>query len=110
MSFPLSRQDWKRRRPRTSFRGKEWLRSAPFIFRRAGKRAMARHHLVLGEFFAMQMLIAARRAETAAAPGKAHCGSGALLEKFLKLLPFELTAAQQKVIAEIRRDLCRIIR
>ncbi|MBX6324718.1 MAG: DEAD/DEAH box helicase [Chthoniobacterales bacterium] len=68
-------------------------------------RDAARHHLVLGEFFAMQMLIAARRAETAAAPGKAHCGSGALLEKFLKLLPFELTAAQQKVIAEIRRDL-----
>ena len=68
-------------------------------------RDAARHHLVLGEFFAMQLLIAARRAETAAAPGKAHCGSGALLEKFLKLLPFELTAAQQKVIAEIRRDL-----
>jgi superfamily II DNA or RNA helicase/REP element-mobilizing transposase RayT len=28
-----------------------------------------------------------------------------LLEKFLKALPFELTAAQRKVIAEIRRDL-----
>jgi len=68
-------------------------------------RDAARNHLVLGEFFAMQMLIAARRAETAAMPGKVHCGSGALLEKFLKSLPFELTAAQQKVIAEIRRDL-----
>ena len=36
---------------------------------------------------------------------EAHCGSGELLEKFLKALPFELTGAQRKVIAEIRRDL-----
>ena len=37
--------------------------------------------------------------------GEAHCGSGALLDKFLKTLPFQLTGAQLKVIAEIRRDL-----
>jgi RecG-like helicase/REP element-mobilizing transposase RayT len=65
----------------------------------------AREHLVLSEFFAMQMLIAARRFESSARPGQAHCGPGALLEQFLKTLPFELTAAQRKVISEIRRDL-----
>ncbi len=68
-------------------------------------RDAAREHLVLSEFFAMQMLIASRRFESSARGGQAHCGSGALLEKFLKGLPFELTAAQRKVISEIRRDL-----
>src|SRR5215813_1275049 len=68
-------------------------------------RDTAREHLVLSEFFAMQMLIASRRFESSARPGQTHCGSGALLDKFLKALPFELTAAQRKVVSEIRRDL-----
>jgi len=68
-------------------------------------RDAAREHLVLSEFFAMQMLIASRRFNSSARSGHAHCGSGALLDKFLKALPFELTAAQGKVISEIRRDL-----
>jgi ATP-dependent DNA helicase RecG len=65
----------------------------------------ARECLVLSEFFAMQMLIASRRADSSIRMGDAHCGSGALLDKFLKALPFQLTSAQLKVIAEIRRDL-----
>jgi RecG-like helicase/REP element-mobilizing transposase RayT len=65
----------------------------------------AREHLVLTEFFMMQMLIASRRAETAIRQGEKHCGSGVLLDRFLASLPFELTAAQSKVIEEIRRDL-----
>jgi len=69
------------------------------------ERDSAREHLVLSEFFAMQMLIASRRADASIRGGQAHCGSGALLDKFLKSLPFELTGAQRKVIAEIRRDL-----
>jgi hypothetical protein len=68
-------------------------------------RNAAREHLVLSEFFAMQMLIASRRFRVIRPIGAAHCGSGTLLEKFLKALPFELTAAQRKVISEIRRDL-----
>ena len=68
-------------------------------------RDAAREHLVLSEFFAMQMLIASRRADSSIRVGEAHCGSGALLDKFLKVLPFQLTGAQSKVIAEIRRDL-----
>ncbi len=65
----------------------------------------AREHLVLSEFFAMQMLIGSRRAESQVRVGAAHCGGGELLEKFLRSLPFELTDAQGKVITEIRRDL-----
>jgi ATP-dependent DNA helicase RecG len=68
-------------------------------------RDAARECLVLSEFFAMQMLIASRRADSSMRMGEAHCGSGALLDKFLKVLPFQLTDAQLKVIAEIRRDL-----
>ena len=68
-------------------------------------RDAAREHLVLSEFFAMQLLIASRRTDASIRAGHAHCGSGALLDRFLNSLPFELTGAQQKVIAEIRRDL-----
>jgi ATP-dependent DNA helicase RecG len=68
-------------------------------------RDSARKHLVLSEFFAMQMLIASRRSESSIRMGESHCGPGALLDKFLKALPFDLTGAQLKVIGEIRRDL-----
>jgi ATP-dependent DNA helicase RecG len=70
-----------------------------------GQRESAREHLVLSEFFAMQMLIASRRTDASIRIGHAHSGSGALFNKFVKSLPFELTGAQHKVIAEIRRDL-----
>lgn len=68
-------------------------------------RDAAREHLVLSEFFAMQLLIASRRFESSSRAGEAHCGRGELLEKFVRALPFELTKAQSKVIDEIRRDL-----
>jgi len=68
-------------------------------------RDAARDHLVLSEFFAMQMLIASRRTEAQARVSAAHSGRGELMDKFLRSLPFELTSAQTKVIAEIRRDM-----
>ena len=68
-------------------------------------RDAAREHLVLSEFFAMQMLIASRRSESSIRIGESHCGPGTLLDKFLNALPFKLTGAQLKVIEEIRRDL-----
>jgi ATP-dependent DNA helicase RecG len=67
--------------------------------------AQAREHLVLSEFFAMQMMIASRRFASSMRTGEPHCGSGKLLEKFLRGLPFDLTAAQERVIEELRRDL-----
>jgi len=68
-------------------------------------RDVAREHLVLSEFFAMQMLIASRRSESSIRIGESHCGPGTLRDKFLNALPFKLTGAQLKVIEEIRRDL-----
>lgn len=68
-------------------------------------RDAAREHLIFSEFFAMQMLIAARRSATSLRSGRAHCGPGAVLEKFLRGLPFDLTDAQVRVIDELRGDL-----
>ncbi|HXQ02116.1 MAG TPA: ATP-dependent DNA helicase RecG, partial [Candidatus Udaeobacter sp.] len=68
-------------------------------------RDAAQEHLVLTEFFAMQMLIASRRADASKRRGEKHCGAGELLDRFLKSLPFQLTGAQSKVIHEIRHDL-----
>ncbi|MFN2475737.1 MAG: DEAD/DEAH box helicase, partial [Chthoniobacterales bacterium] len=68
----------------------------------------ARQHLVFSEFFEMQMAIASRRAELATRTGEAHCGSGELLERFLRALPFDLTDAQARVLAEVRRDLASV--
>jgi len=65
----------------------------------------AREHLVFSEFFAMQMMIAARRSAVMSRSGQVHAGAGALTEKFLRGLPFDLTTAQDRVIAEVRRDL-----
>ncbi|HEX3818438.1 MAG TPA: helicase-related protein, partial [Chthoniobacterales bacterium] len=66
----------------------------------------ARATLVFEEFFALQMLIAARRARSRARPGEPHCGEGKLLERFLEALPFRLTNSQLRVIEEVRGDLC----
>ena len=68
-------------------------------------RDTAREHLVLAEFFAMQILIGTRRSETANRTVEPHCGSGAILNRFLGGLPFELTTAQSNVIEEIRQNL-----
>ena len=69
------------------------------------ERERARRHLVLSEFFGLQMLIAGRRARTVSRPGESHCGSGALLERFHDSLAFGLTKAQWRAIGEIRGDL-----
>ncbi len=65
----------------------------------------ARRHLVLTEFFGLQLLVADRRSRTVALPGASHCGPGKFLDRLTAALPFSLTGAQQRVIGEIRADL-----
>ncbi len=65
----------------------------------------ARRHLVLDEFFAMQLSIAAKRAEQAAQPGAVHSAGDSLMQRLHAALPFPLTGAQLRSIAEIRADL-----
>ncbi|HET6407346.1 MAG TPA: ATP-dependent DNA helicase RecG, partial [Chthoniobacteraceae bacterium] len=65
----------------------------------------ARRHLVMEEFFLMQVLVAAKRAENAAQPGAVHCGQGTLMRRLHESLPFPLTSAQLRAVDEIRGDL-----
>jgi ATP-dependent DNA helicase RecG len=67
--------------------------------------AKARRHLVLAEFFGMQLCIAAKRTEQNSQPGAAHCLGDQLMRRLHGSLPFPLTGAQQRAIAEIRGDL-----
>src|SRR6476619_5576909 len=64
-----------------------------------------RMHLVLGEFFRMQMQIAAARAENSARVGCRHQSRGLLAEQFIAALPFAFTGAQQRVFNEVKHDL-----
>ncbi len=65
----------------------------------------ARRHLVLTEFFGLQLQVALRRSQTIALPGAPHCGTGKWLGRLFDSLPFPLTGAQERVIREIRADL-----
>lgn len=67
--------------------------------------ARARRHLVLEEFFAIQLSVAQKRAQQAAQPGAVHAGPGALMRRLHESLPFALTGAQQRAIGEIATDL-----
>jgi RecG-like helicase/REP element-mobilizing transposase RayT len=64
-----------------------------------------RDQLVLGEFFRMQMQIAAARAQNSARVGCRHQSRGLLAEQFIAALPFAFTSAQQRVFNEVKHDL-----
>jgi ATP-dependent DNA helicase RecG len=65
----------------------------------------ARNHLVLTEFFGIQLCIALRRSEQQAQPGTVHAGPGALVAQLHASLGFPLTNAQQRAITEITADM-----
>ena len=65
----------------------------------------ARRQLVLEEFFAIQLLVQARRNEWRSQSGTAKSAQGGLLDRIVQALPYSLTESQKEVIAEIRRDL-----
>ncbi len=65
----------------------------------------ARRHFVLSEFFGMQLAIAQKRRESVAQPGEVHASPGTLMQRLHDSLPYALTGAQQRAIAEIRRDM-----
>ena len=68
----------------------------------------ARHRLVFDEFLLLQLGLLQRRRQLTSRPAPALTSpTGTLLTGFLNLLPFPLTGAQQRVLAEIRADLVR---
>ncbi|MEB3235159.1 MAG: ATP-dependent DNA helicase RecG [Cyanobacteriota bacterium] len=77
--------------------------------------AAARRRLVFDEFLVLQLGLAQRRRQLKAgqapvlqaAAASPASGPTALEQRFLDLLPFALTGAQQRVLLEIRQDLAR---
>ena len=68
--------------------------------------SLARRRLVFDELLRIQLLLVLRkRAIEASTRGVAHSGTGVLVERLVSGLPFALTSAQAKVIAEILADL-----
>jgi ATP-dependent DNA helicase RecG len=65
----------------------------------------ARQHLVLTEFFALQLGLGSQRAAQAAVAGRVQAPAGELMRKLHTSLPYSLTGAQERAIAEIRADL-----
>ena len=70
----------------------------------------SRRRLVFDEFLLLQLGLAQRRRQHSQRPAPPLClppGSEGLVQSFLRVLPFGLTGAQQRVLAEIRADLAR---
>ena len=65
----------------------------------------ARRRLVYDEFLANQLSLAIVRERMKHQKGRVLQGNGALKQKLLQNLPFTLTNAQQRVIAEIESDM-----
>ena len=65
----------------------------------------ARERLAYDEFMAHQLTLALARAKLRRAKGRATMGTGELQAKVLEVLPYALTGAQTRAIAEIAEDM-----
>jgi ATP-dependent DNA helicase RecG len=65
----------------------------------------AYQRLAFEEFFLFQLPLALRKSKKKEKPGIAHKVDGELVDNFIAGLPFKLTLAQEKVIAEIKSDM-----
>lgn len=69
------------------------------------KLDQARRYLALEEFYGYQLRVARRKRRVIESGGRAQPGTGELLRDFYNELPFQLTAAQQRCLDEIHRDM-----
>jgi ATP-dependent DNA helicase RecG len=68
-------------------------------------RSDAHRRLIYDEFFFFQLGMALRKRGGVLEQGISFLTDGEMVRKFYRLLPFALTAAQQRVITEIERDM-----
>lgn len=68
-------------------------------------RSAAHRRLIYDEFFFFQLGMALKKSGRVLEKGIAFNTAGNLLDKFYSLLPFDLTAAQKRVIDEILNDM-----
>ena len=69
------------------------------------ERNPARRRLAYDELLASQLALAIVRSRMRRKPGRANAGDGRLVEAFTQALPFPLTGAQARAVAEIREDM-----
>lgn len=67
--------------------------------------SVARRRLAYDELLATQLALALMRASQRRASGRVNAGDGALVAMIEKALPFALTGAQTRALADIKRDL-----
>ena len=65
----------------------------------------ARRYLALEEFYGYQLRVARRKRQVIESGGRRQPGTGELLKDFFNELPFQLTAAQQRCLEEIHKDM-----
>ncbi|MDO4640777.1 MAG: ATP-dependent DNA helicase RecG [Neisseria sp.] len=63
--------------------------------------------LKFDELLAQQLSMRLARQKRVEARAKPVCGDGSMSNRLLSVLPFELTGAQQRVLAEIRQDMAQ---
>ncbi len=71
------------------------------------ERSVYHKSLAFDEFFYLELALALRKSKISRAPGIAFDTESPKVEKFLKVLPFRLTEAQERVFEEIKRDMAR---
>ncbi len=69
--------------------------------------SLAHRSLIFDELFFLQLGLALRRSATVEEPGTAFPDAGRLTRALRRTLPFTLTAAQERAVAEIAADLVR---
>jgi ATP-dependent DNA helicase RecG len=67
----------------------------------------ARRRLAFDELLATQLALALVRNAARRAPGRVMTGDGSLVARLEAALPFALTGAQKRAVADIRRDLAK---
>ncbi|MDD5720777.1 MAG: ATP-dependent DNA helicase RecG [Candidatus Krumholzibacteria bacterium] len=101
LSDPLA-EDWRRRRQLLPLA--EAIRALHFPADQS-ELARARRRLVYQELLEIQLLMALRRGGRSRRPGIALVKPGDLTRRLVARLPFTLTGAQRRVLAEILADL-----
>lgn len=88
----------------------EWNKAIHSLHNPENEEALSPHHpararLAYDEFLAGQLALAIVRAKQKKKGGRAFPGTGMLRDAVLKALPFDLTGAQKRSLAEIDRDM-----
>ncbi len=89
---------------RVSIHGLHSPKTEDAAFLLAGKSESHRR-LIFEEFFWLELYLASRHSGFKKEKGQMLEGSGLLIERLIKSLPFQLTGAQKRVFEQIKKDL-----